>query len=973
VANVALVAWMPKTSFNQAIKLSILLLGLWWALDFVSYLVAERLWFEGVGYRQVFGLQIEAKAWLWLIAILGTAGFLWSNLRLANQNKYQPPEPPEPNPQGITMIGLLPIVLLLSLLIVLLLIHYSQVAQQFWHPGLSVASPSSQSLSQLRLHTLWQILVDGLAQPWQLGLACGLMVALLIYPQPLLHGIAVGLSLIFGFILSGHWTTVVQYFNATPFATRDPVLGRNISFYIFALPLWELLRFWLVGLFSIGLLAVALIYLLSGNSLAQGRFHEFSQAQQRHLYGLSGCWCSAIAFSCWLSRYEILYSPEGVVYGASYTDVAARLPAYTALSLLGGALALFLVWRAIFWSKATAKNPWRLVFVLGVYLGSVAVALVLSLGVQRLVVQPNELTRERPYIQRSIELTRQAFDLAAINVETFNPQGNLTYADVQANDLTVQNVRLWDTRPLLATNRQLQRIRPYYEFPDADIDRYTLPAPDGATSPGSGTKKRQVFVSARELQYSSVPEQAQTWVNQRWIYTHGYGFTVSPVNTAGPGGLPEFFVQDIGVESEEGALQVTDPDVEASIPIGRPRIYYGEITDNYVMISSKVQELDYPSGNENVYNTYNGRGGVAAGSLWRRGLFAKYLNDWQMLLTQNFTPETKLLFRRQIRQRVQAIAPFLQYDSDPYLVVANADPGDPANQNYLYWIIDAYTTSDRYPYADPGSNKFNYIRNSVKVVVDAYHGSVDFYVVDSEDPIITTWQAVFPQLFKPLSAMPAALRAHIRYPVDLFKVQSERLLTYHMTDPQVFYNREDLWRVPNEIYGGKPQLVEPYYLITNLPTTEDAEEFVLLYPFTPARRNNLIAWLAARSDGDNYGKRLLYQFPKQELVYGPEQIEARINQDPIISQQISLWNRQGSRAIQGNLLVIPIEQSLLYVEPLYLEAERDSLPTLVRVIVAYENRIVMAETLEQALRGIFQDNESLPAIIRPLAPGVPTQ
>lgn len=345
-----------------------------------------------------------------------------------------------------------------------------------------------------------------------------------------------------------------------------------------------------------------------------------------------------------------------------------------------------------------------------------------------------------------------------------------------------------------------------------------------------------------------------------------------------------------------------------------------------------------------------------------------------MLLTQNFTADTRLLFRRQVQQRVREIAPFLRFDSDPYLVVADADPDNPSDQSHLYWIIDAYTTSDRYPYSDPGDNRFNYIRNSVKVVVDAYHGSVDFYVIDPQDPIINSWRTVFPSLFKPFRAMPTSLQRHIRYPVDLFKVQSERLLTYHMRDPQVFYNREDLWRVPTEIYGGKPQLVEPYYLITNLPTTADAKEFVLLYPFTPAGRNNLIAWLAARSDGENYGKRLLYQFPKQELVYGPEQIEARINQDPIISQQISLWDRQGSRAIQGNLLVIPIEQSLVYVEPLYLEAEQDSLPTLVRVIVASENRIVMAETLEQAFREIFQDDEpAAPAIVRPLAPGAPTQ
>jgi hypothetical protein len=395
-----------------------------------------------------------------------------------------------------------------------------------------------------------------------------------------------------------------------------------------------------------------------------------------------------------------------------------------------------------------------------------------------------------------------------------------------------------------------------------------------------------------------------------------------------------------------------------------PRIYYGELTNTYVMTSTKARELDYPSGQDNVYNTYDGTGGVAIGSLWRRLLFAEYLKDWQMLLTRNFTPQSKLLFRRNINQRIRAIAPFLRYDSDPYLVTANA--GDDPTQSYLYWIVDAYTTSDHYPYSDPGKNKFNYIRNSVKVVIDAYDGKVDFYVADPQDPIITTWTTIFPKLFKPLDAMPTALRSHVRYPQDFFRIQSEQLLTYHMTDPQVFYNREDQWQVPQEIYGAEPKAVAPYYLIMKLPTAQ-TEEFILLLPFTPTQRTNLIAWLAARSDGEEYGKLLLYQFPKQQLVYGTEQIESLINQDPEISQQISLWNRQGSRALQGNLLIIPIERSLLYVEPLYLEAERNSLPTLVRVIVVYQNRIVMAETLDQALQAIFKpEQRSTPVIVRPL-------
>jgi uncharacterized membrane protein (UPF0182 family) len=475
-----------------------------------------------------------------------------------------------------------------------------------------------------------------------------------------------------------------------------------------------------------------------------------------------------------------------------------------------------------------------------------------------------------------------------------------------------------------------------------------------------------------------VPQLAKTWVNEHLVYTHGYGFTLSPVNTVGSGGLPNYFVKDIGSDNinNSGSLRVSSATISNSIPIGKPRIYYGENTNTYVMTGTKTGELDYPSGGDNVYNIYDGQGGIAISSIWRRVLFAQYLKDWQMLLTRNFTPDTKLLFRRTITKRVQEIAPFLHYDTDPYLVAADGGGNTlKGEKTYLYWILDAYTTSDRYPYSDPGENPFNYIRNSVKVIVDAYNGNVSFYITDPTDPIITTFKSIFPNLFQPLSNIPQALRSHLRYPVDLFAIQSERLLTYHMTDPQVFYNREDLWQVPTEIYGSKPRPVAPYFLITKLLSAE-TEEFVLLLPFTPTKRQNLIAWLAARSDNQEYGKLLLYTFPKQKLVYGTEQIEALINQDPEISGQITLWNREGSRVIQGNLLVIPIGEcaaknqcisSLLYVEPLYLEAEKNSLPTLIRVVVAYQNRIVMAETLEQGLSNMFATTDTpSPAIVRPL-------
>jgi uncharacterized membrane protein (UPF0182 family) len=594
--------------------------------------------------------------------------------------------------------------------------------------------------------------------------------------------------------------------------------------------------------------------------------------------------------------------------------------------------------------------------------------MVIPTVVQRVVVQPNELQLEQPFIQRTIAFTRAAFDLTKIQVETFDPQNNLTVEDLAANDRTVDNIRLWDTNPLLETNRQLQRIRLYYEFPDADVDRYVIPNDDGESV------QQQVLISARELDYTAVPTGAQTWINQHLIYTHGYGFTMSPVNVAAEGGLPDYFIQ--GLEPI-----VIDDRVQGSVPVGRPRIYFGELTNTYVMTGTRVRELDYPSGSDNVYNVYDGRGGINIGAFWRRLLYAKHLRDWRMLFTDDFLPDTRVLFRRNIVSRVRAIAPFLRFDSDPYIVAADTNGKswqrgynealEPiVDESYLYWVIDAYTTSDRYPYSDPLTNNFNYIRNSVKIVVDAYHGSINFYVADDRDPIIQTWARVFPGMFQPLSELPPILQRHIRYPPDFYRVQSDQLLTYHMIDPVVFYNREDQWRVPNEIYRNEPQVVEPYYLIMRLPIAQ-SEEFILLRPFTPVQRNNLIAWLSARSDGEEYGRMLLYIFPKERLIFGPEQVEARINQDPLISEQISLWNRQGSRTAQGNLLVIPIENSLLYVEPLYLEAEQNRLPTLVRVIVAYGNRIVMAETLDDALTGIFEPNEAAPPLIRSVDEPVP--
>ena len=952
--------------------------GLVLGIEIVARVGAEILWFQEMGYEQMYLLRLSVQIGLGSLVLAIALIYLFGNLQIAQRLKYDdlPRNSERKNlksreqsffynqpylqklkssnyiPTSLGLRWLLPLVLSLSLLLCLLVFHYRNVA----------IAETTIAPSLFRPEVIGQLLIQLFTNRGLGILTIAAAIALLIYPKFGLRAIALLISGGTAWIISRQWMRIIPYFQPTSFERAEPVFNQDLSFYIFNLPALEVLEFGLVGISLYGFISVFLTYLLSGSSLSEGKFIGISRDQQRHLYGLSGGLMLVISFSYWLNRYELLYSPRGVSFGASYTDVVVQLPVYTGLSILALAIALYLIVRCIkFYRRPVSRKPIVAAIVLYLVM-AIGLGLGLPNAVQSLIVQPNELAREEPYIQRTIALTREAFGLESINSQNFIPQGNLTERSLQENALTVRNIRLWDKKPLLATNRQLQQIRLYYSFPDADIDRYRIKED---TNPETPAIQQQVLIAARELDYTAVPKEAQTWVNKHLVYTHGYGFTMSPVNRVGAGGLPEYFIKDIGVTAGT-ALTTSSESVRQSIPIGQPRIYYGQITDTYVMTGTRVKELDYPSDNDNVYNIYDGRGGVQIDSFWRRMLFAKYLNDWRMAVTPEFLPEAKLLFRRNIIQRIKAIAPFLRFDRDPYLVAANANPQveDPSN---LFWIVDAYTISDRYPYSDVGKEGINYIRNSVKVVIDAYHGSVNFYIADPKDPIIRTWAKIFPDLFVPLAAMPESLKPHLRYPVDLFSIQSERLMIYHMTDPKVFYNREDQWQIPNEVYGDKPRLVEPYYLITGLPDVP-FEEFILLLPFTPKERTNLVAWLAARSDGENYGKLLLYTFPKQTLVYGTEQIEARINQDPVISQQISLWNRQGSRVIQGNLLVIPIEQSLLYVEPLYLESTQNKLPTLVRVIVAYENRIVMAQTLPQALSAIFKPEPNFTSpIIRPVA------
>src|SRR2546426_1027924 len=619
-----------------------------------------------------------------------------------------------------------------------------------------------------------------------------------------------------------------------------------------------------------------------------------------------------------------------VAFGAGYSDVHAQLPVQKALLVLAGLVAVLCLvtirlrsWRPLLWSVAALVG----VAILGgvVYPG----------GIQRYQVSPNEIVKEKPYIDFNIRYTRLAYGLDNIEEREFPAEQTLTLQDLRKNDATLKNIRLWDTRPLLATYSQLQEIRTYYKFTDIDIDRYRI-----------NGEYRQVTLSARELSSKDLP--SRIWINERLTYTHGYGAVVSPVNRVTREGLPEFWIKDI------------PPAASSDLRISRPELYFSELATDYVFVKTQAKEFDYPSGDQNVYTTYAGQGGIPLGSFWRKTLFAARLGDLKLLLSNDLTLGSRVLLYRNIRERVQRIAPFFRYDDDPYMVISAA--------GRIVWLLDGYTVTDRFPYSAPTRGLGNYVRNAVKVTVDAYDGAVRFYVADPTDPLIRTIARIFPGLLQPLDAMPADLRAHIRYPEGLFRVQAGMYAVYHMRDTQVFYNKEDLWSVPVRSVDGRERAMEPYYLILRLPG-EPKEEFVLLIPFNPSKKDNLSAWLAARSDPPHYGKLVVYNFPKQKLIYGPRQIEARIDQDSFISQQLSLWNQRGSQVIRGNLLVIPIERSLVYVEPLYIAAEKGQLPELKRVIVGFGDRIAMEETLDGAMARVF--GGPAPRAGAEVAPGPP--
>ena len=715
------------------------------------------------------------------------------------------------------------------------------------------------------------------------------------------------LAVIVGLIAQAEWLMFLRYQHAAAFGVADPIFQRDVAFYVFTLPVYRFLVSWLGGVIILAALATGVTYLLG-----LGRV-QWTNAVKAHLSALGFLFLLINAWSYQLDVYSLVYSTRGVVFGASYTDVNAQMPAYNIMTILALALAVLLLVNIFVRALKAIGIAVALWIAAAILLGEVYPAFV-----QNFEVKPSEFTKEQPYIKYNLALTRQAYALDGIQESDYPAEDAPTTTDIQNNQDTINNIRLSDYRPLLQAYDQIQTIRTYYDFSDVDIDRYTI-----------NGDYRQVMLSARELTTQKLSDKAQTWVNLHLLYTHGYGAVLSPVNEFTPDGLPNLLLKDI---PPVGAIQVT-----------RPEVYFGEETTSYVFVKTKEQEFDYPKGNDNAFNTYAGTGGVSVGSPWDRLMFALRFGDGNILLTDALTADSRVLFNRDIQTRIRRVAPFLLLDQDPYLVIADGK---------LYWMQDAYTYTDSYPFGEPYSEGLNYIRNSVKVVVDAYNGTTTFYVTDANEPIIKAYSGIFPALFRPIDQMPASIRAHVRYPETLFNVQAAMYSTYHMTDPQVFYNKEDLWAIPNDMSGDQAQPMEPYYVIMRLPG-ETKEEFMLMLPFTPAKRQNMVAWMSAKSDGADYGKRLVYRFPKDKLVYGPEQIHARLNQDPAISTQITLLSQRGSSVQWGNLLVIPIDTSLIYVQPMYLLAQQSQIPQLKYVVVATGTSIAMQPTLADALTRVF--------------------
>jgi uncharacterized protein len=729
------------------------------------------------------------------------------------------------------------------------------------------------------------------------------------------------LSVLAGFAATPAWAMVLRFLYATPFGIKDPVFSRDIGFYVFTLPGISAALGFLSALTVISFIMAVPVYALRGDILLgaggprQAPRLRVEPSAGLHLATLLAASFLLTALRLWLVDIpNLLYSTTGPLVGASYTDLNARLPALrvSAVVALLAAAGVMIggMRRQLGRSAVLAIGGYLVVAILGRGL--------IPAAIQKFVVAPTELTRETPYLRYHIAATRQAWGLDSVEVRELAGEANLTLADIRANAPTIENVRLWDREPLLQTFGQLQEIRTYYDFVSVDDDRYWI---DG--------KYRQVLLSPRELNAASLP--TRTFINEHLTFTHGMGVTLSPVNQVTPEGLPVLFIKDL------------PPVSTVSLKLTRPQIYYGELTNPYVFVGTRQREFDHPSGEANVYTAYKGKGGVPVSNVLRRAILAAHFGSSKILFSGDITSQSRVLYNRTIVARAKKALPFLIFDGDPYMVLA-ADGS-------LKWILDAYTATDRYPYAERLRDGTSYMRNSVKLVIDAYDGSLTAYVSAPHDPLIRTWARIFPGIFTSLDSMPADLKVHIRYPDGIYRIQTSLYTTYHMDVVEDFYHREDQWQIPT-VAEGEGAVPFMRHIIMRLPEEKNAE-FIYMVPFTPRGKDNLAAWMVARNDGEEYGKLRVYRLSRQSLVFGPRQIVNRINQDTEIARQVSLWDQRGSQVIRGELLVIPIEESVLYVQPLYLRAEGGRIPELKRVIVAYQNQVVMQETLEAALAELF--------------------
>jgi uncharacterized membrane protein (UPF0182 family) len=759
-------------------------------------------------------------------------------------------------------------------------------------------------------------------------------------------GIAIAIAAITGLGMMAEWPTFAlwRYGRNLPsaLAISDPIFGRPIGFYLFSLPAWQLLIGWLTTLAVVVWVASVFFAAVRSGARVITRATIDRMIPLRGVSIASAAVLLAVAAQVYIGRFERLMTDHTIFAGVTYTDANVAIP-----GMLLVAVALILGAAILAVNAVSAPKLWWIV-------ASVIPAIVVYIGVSvvgwyvnSFVVKPNELVRESPYIAHNIEMTRQAFALNRIEQVPFPAETGVAAVDADNNQETLQNIRLWDWRALQDTLRQIQEIRTYYDFPDIDIDRYQV----------NGTV-RQMMLAVRELNIDRLPESSRNWINEKLVYTHGYGVTMNPVNGFTPEGLPDLLLGNMPVQSTVPDLKVT-----------RPEIYHGELTNSDVYVRTRQKEFNYPQGETNNETSYEGSGGIQLGGLLRRLLIAIDRGDLtKMPFSDDISGESRLMMRRNIRDRVQALAPFLTFDPDPYIVVSD--------EGRLVWMMDAFTTSESYPYARHyrlENERINYVRNAIKATIDAYDGTVTFYVFDADDPLIAAYRAVFPTLFRDAAQMPADLRRHVRYPELMLDLQAGVYGLYHMSAPDVFYNREDLWTIASEVGMGQQreqatQTMEPNFVLMKLPG-ERATEFIEILPFTPANRNNLIGWIAGRSDDPNYGRAIVYDFPKTKLVDGPLQIEARIDQNAQLSGQLSLWNQQGSHVRRGSLIVIPVGRALLYAEPIYLQADRSPMPELRIVVLALQDKLAYGPNFESAMASLFgnQPSSLTPAVAQPQA------